>query len=332
VGRHPAAKVKKSGLSAADVGNSAANCRRQNFRDGYYCFLLQGLVSRGIGVITPVAVHQDILSRYKSPVLLKQGGQKAAFFVRETQWGDAVVKIGAWTSEVGLERIRREVAVLKAIDSPFFPKQFSFELETRNRFVLVEQHIPSRPLQACLSEFTKPTDALEFIAHAVSALSILWAKRIVHRDVKPDNILVRQSRVPVLIDLGIARLLDADSLTQSIAHRGPCTPVYAAPEQLKNRKATIDARTDQFSLGIVLLQLLLSGQHPFDPAFVGTGDSIVENILNGRWSSAGADYAKNPKLCALVAKLMKPEPHMRYRDSVSLVADINEAREEANRV
>ena len=63
---------------------------------------------------------------------------------------------------------------------------------------------------------------------------------------------------------------------------GPCTPVYAAPEQLSNNKSIIDARTDFFALGIIALELYL-GVHPFDPSFVGNQYSIVENILQNKF-------------------------------------------------
>lgn len=67
--------------------------------------------------------------------------------------------------------------------------------------------------------------------------------------------------MPCIIDLGIARFLDLESLTRTISPMGPCTPIYAAPEQLTNNKALIDPRTDFFGLGIIALELYL-GVYP----------------------------------------------------------------------
>jgi serine/threonine-protein kinase len=170
--------------------------------------------------------------------------------------------------------------------------------------------------------FASSSQALRFVRHLAAALKLLWDRRIVHRDVKPDNILVKADNTPVVIDLGIARLLDSESLTVSHAARGPCTPVYAAPEQLRNRKAMIDPRTDQFALGIVLVQLLLKGAHPFDPNLVGAGDSVVHNILAGRWYCPAPPLV-SPATQSITRRLLGSEPHERFRSSQMLLSELD---------
>lgn len=130
-----------------------------------------------------------------------------------------------------------------------------------------------------------------------------------------------------IIDLGIARLLDLESLTYSFVARGPCTPYYAAPEQLKNRKAMIDKRTDQFSIGIVLMQLVLKGNHPFDPNLIGEGESIEHNILNGKWFKEIFNNSDLQALCPLAIKLLGNEPFERYRQPDSLLNAIDRCLE-----
>jgi serine/threonine-protein kinase len=270
-----------------------------------------------------VVDHGDLLASYRNPRLLKRGGQKAAYRVTTSNGGDAVVKIGAYASPTSLERARREVDTLRSITSPYYPRQHDFQTAAGDRFIVTEEYIDSAPLADCMGRFTTPASAFGLIAHLVSGLRLLWDRRIVHRDVKPDNILVRPTGVPVIIDLGIARLLDADSLTVSHAMRGPCTPVYAAPEQLRNRKTAIDARTDQFALGIILVQLLLRGQHPFHPATAGGGDSIVQNILDGRWHRPVVTPPLPQRAIAFASTLLGREPHERYRTTDLLVAELN---------
>ena len=107
-------------------------------------------------------------------------------------------------------------------------------------------------------------------------LDVIWRRNVVHRDIKPANILITPAGEPRVIDLGIARFLDDTSLTASIACCGPATPIYAAPEQLINRKAMINVRTDFFLLGILVLELM-HGFHPFDPQHVGNQNSLIEN-------------------------------------------------------
>ena len=223
--------------------------------------------------------HQKILGDYLDVVLLKQGGQKAAYRGRHPAYGQVVVKIGTYASLNGLKRIQREVEVLRGLSSVYYPRNIAFTTNPPNYFVIVEEYVPSTPLSYCLDQFLKPKDSLGFLKHLVTGLSVIWDKRVVHRDVKPDNILVLADATPKIIDLGIARLLDDESLTRTINAREPCTPNYAAPEQLKNRKAQIDQRADQFGLGIVFVQLALGGDHPFDPSVVGGGDSIGRQYL-----------------------------------------------------
>lgn len=272
--------------------------------------------------------HDDILSEYSEVSLLKRGGQRAVYRVTAPKLGVVVLKIGEYSSPQALERIRREVAVLRGLDSPYFPKNLGFETHGANTFILLEEYVPSRPLSECLGEFTAPRRALGLAQHLVGGLDLLWQKRVVHRDVKPDNILITSDGKPKIIDLGIARLLDSESLTRTLNAVGPCTPVYAAPEQLRNRKAKIDHRTDQFNLGMIFVQLLLGGRHPFDPRVVGRGESIVANILNNLWASEVFRGLNLPgPWNRLALRLLGNEPFMRYRTTAELVAGLGACEE-----
>lgn len=94
------------------------------------------------------------------------------------------------------------------------------------------------------------------------ALGQVEAARLVHRDIKPENIMLTHDGRIVLIDFGIARHLDAISLTSSFAMFGPMTIGYCAPEQINNQKRAISIRTDLFALGIVLYEMV-TGRNPF---------------------------------------------------------------------
>jgi serine/threonine protein kinase len=143
-------------------------------------------------------------------------------------------------------------------------------------------------------------------------LDAIWQRGVVHRDLKPANILIVTDSFPRIIDLGIARLVGGASLTKTYFMMGPCTPNYAAPEQLTNRKSEIDFRTDQFLLGILLVQLMAGGEHPFDPKSVG-GPSIVMNILAGNWDRAVVRTAEFVSFEPFVTRLLSLEPYQRFR-------------------
>ncbi|WP_421908257.1 serine/threonine protein kinase [Methanolacinia petrolearia] len=233
--------------------------------------------------------YEDLISNYGDPKLIFKGGQRVVFIVDHPIYGDIALKIGDYQTEANpkgwdINRIQREIEILKKIDSPYYPKNFNFELlPESSRYIIYEEFIESTPLSKCMDKFTNPIDILELIRSTTTGLNVLWVQKIVHRDLKPDNILINQNNEPVIIDLGITRNLEADSLTQTILG-GPHTPEYAAPELLIYNKNDINHRTDQFSLGIIFIQLLLKGKHPFSPSLVG-GTTIRENIVNDRWYS-----------------------------------------------
>ena len=260
----------------------------------------------------------SILAQFQNPILLKEGGQKKVYRATDPVEGQIILKIGSAENAQSLERIRREVEILREIDSPYYPKNIDFRVFPGASFLIVEEYLNAQPLTALLNKFVEPSAAVALVSNLVTGLEVLWCRRIVHRDVKPDNILISADGLPKIIDLGIARLLDDESLTRTLAPRGPCTPVYAAPEQLLNRKDAIDHRTDQFSTGILFLQLLLGGAHPFDPDLVGRGQSIVDNILDDCWFRGTLDQEPLDRFRRVLTRMLGKEPYMRFRNAVLL--------------
>jgi serine/threonine-protein kinase len=267
--------------------------------------------------------YDDILENYPDAEEIGRGGQKVVFVVDHPNRGHCVLKIGQFQSQRTLERIRREFSVLTSLNSPYFPRVYSMEVFNDQRFVVLEQALPGIPLTEKLTEFQEPERALGLITDLVDALSLLWDRRVIHRDVKPANILIGEDDQVFVIDLGIPRLLDEVSLTHTLAARGPCTPVYAAPEQLTNRKHEINHRCDQFAIGIVLTQLLLGGRHPFDPQVVGEGDHVVYNILDGKWAFNEVECSPGSCFLPILQKILATEPHCRYRTPQMLITALN---------
>lgn len=212
---------------------------------------------------------------------LKPGGQKKVFLAEHKEYGKLIYKKGKCNSSVSLDRIKREVKILRELDSSYYPKNFYFESDAEGNFEILEELIEGVSLSECMQLFSNENTVIDFGIELIKGLMILWNKRIVHRDIKPDNIIIRNGK-PVIIDLGIARDIDGTSLTKTMYLHGPCTPVYASPEQLTNNKKIIDHRSDFFSIGILLTQLII-GANPFSPDVVGNGVGIIDNILSGQF-------------------------------------------------
>ena len=164
-----------------------------------------------------------------------------------------------------------------------------------------------------MAEFKEPKDIFRLLSSLTKGLAIIWDKNIVHRDLKPENIIIRPSGLPCIIDLGIARFIDLEALTKTISPIGPCTPIYAAPEQLNNNKNLIDPRTDFFGLGIISLELFL-GVHPFDPIIVGNHYSIVENIMQNIYALETGSVKQNNSVTEFASKTLKTQPYQRFRN------------------
>jgi serine/threonine protein kinase len=124
-----------------------------------------------------------------------------------------------------------------------------------------------------------PDVAKSYGLDLAEAILHLKSLDLVHRDIKPDNIMFRQNDDrPVLVDLGIVRDLSLDSLTQSWVARGPGTPYFSSPEQLNNEKHLVDWRSDQFSLGIVL-SISSLGKHPYE-FLSGSPEAVINAVAN----------------------------------------------------
>lgn len=260
------------------------------------------------------------------PVLesYKESGQKQVYRIIHPVYGECIMKKGKCFSHMSLERIKREVNILKEIDSIYFPKNHEFNYSNTGEFTIFEEYINSKTLSESKAEFKgNEIKSLKLLLSIVEGLEIIWNKRIVHRDLKPDNILILPDGSPVIIDLGIARILDEKSLTLTIQQNGPCTPVYASPEQILNKKNSIDIRSDFFSLAIILAELIM-GEHPFSVNVVGSGMSTFDNLLHNRYKLQYKDVVISDKTSAIIDKLLKIEPYERLRGVKQLTERIHE--------
>ena len=158
--------------------------------------------------------------------------------------------------------------------------------------------------------------AIEVIADACQALNFSHQHGIIHRDVKPANIMISKTGAVKVMDFGIARALaDANSVTQTAAVIG--TAQYLSPEQARGEK--VDARSDVYSLGCVLYEIL-TGEPPF------TGDSPVavayQHVREDPVPPSQRHNDISPELDAVVLKALAKNPDNRYQSAAEMRADL----------
>jgi serine/threonine-protein kinase len=158
--------------------------------------------------------------------------------------------------------------------------------------------------------------AIEVIADASQALNFSHQHGIIHRDVKPANIMISKTGAVKVMDFGIARALaDANSVTQTAAVIG--TAQYLSPEQARGEK--VDARSDVYSLGCVLYEIL-TGEPPF------TGDSPVavayQHVREDPVPPSQRHNDITPDLDAVVLKALAKNPDNRYQSAAEMHADL----------
>jgi eukaryotic-like serine/threonine-protein kinase len=264
-----------------------------------------------------MALLNDVIAECREVEALAEGGQKKVFAALHPRFGQVVIKRGEYRYTTTLERVAREVELLRELDSRYYPRLHEFHVDTDSmEFLILEERLDAIELTHTRDRFSDDVEIRGLLQKLVCALNVIWSRNVIHRDLKPANILITPDGEPRIIDLGIARFLDDTSLTATLAARGPATPIYAAPEQLMNKKTMINHRTDFFLLGIVILEQML-GFHPHDPRYVGNGVSLVENLMQGKYVRPEA--TRDPVLTEFVVRVLHPQPFRRFRNVQALM-------------
>ena len=168
---------------------------------------------------------------------------------------------------VDLARAEREIQAVQRLNSAYVPVIISsglrrvvaddqvFILERYVEGVSYREKLRSQPVQ-------NAKDVVDLISALLAACRDFEAAKIVHRDLKPENLIIGPDGKVWVIDFGIVRHLDLQSLTADGLYGGVGTLGYAAPEQFQNIKADINVRTDLFGLGVIAYESL-AGYNPF---------------------------------------------------------------------
>lgn len=221
-----------------------------------------------------------------------------------------------------VERFRREAQAAANLSHPNIVPVFDWGEDGGTYFIVME-FVEGRPLSAILRTAgpLHPDRAAEIAADVAGALAYAHRHHVVHRDVKPGNILITDEGTVKVTDFGIARAVNTEeSLTQTGAVMGTAT--YFSPEQAEG--VGVDHRTDIYSLGVVLFEMV-TGRPPF------LGESPVAVASKHVREDPPAPHTINPSvppdLEAIIAKSMAKSPEFRYATGDDMRVDLLRFRE-----
>ena len=220
-----------------------------------------------------------------------------------------------------VERFRREAQAAARLNHASIVGVYDHGTDNGTQFIVME-FIEGRTLADALGAGRQPTpiQAAEVTQHICEALAAAHAQGVVHRDIKPENIMVTRDGTVKVMDFGIARLLTGpETAPQTSAVLG--TASYLSPEQAQGQP--VDARTDIYSLGTVLYEML-TGRPPF------TGDSPVAIAYKHVNEPPVPPSQRNPdvppSLDAVVMRALAKNPANRYQSAGEFAEDLDRVR------
>jgi eukaryotic-like serine/threonine-protein kinase len=263
--------------------------------------------------------------RYRLESKLGSGGMSTVYLARDVtleRWVAVKVMHREMSDQPDqIERFRREARAVAQLSHPNVVSVIDAGEDGGYPYIVFE-YVDGETLKQRI-ERVGPLPVAEATAYAIEigrGLAAAHARRLVHRDVKPQNVLIDSEGRAKVTDFGIARSLEADGLTQTGRVLG--TTDYVSPEQAMGRG--VDARTDIYSLGVLLYEML-TGEVPF------TADSVVGVAMKHVNEDMPDVQKRRPEassaLAAVIERATAKDPKQRYPQMASCLADLEAALE-----
>lgn len=325
------------------ISNICPKCGAEIFSDAAEGLCTACLLETGLGVFTETPGKADESERvtgkkngtpYKKSTprslgdyeLLDEigrGGQGAVYRARQKSLNRTValkvVSAGHWTTPARLKRFRLEAETAASLDNPNIVPIYEVGESDESCYFSMKL-VEGPPLdQLVRRELFPIRRTVELIAKLARAVHYAHQRSVLHRDIKPGNILIDAKGEPHLTDFGLARLTETEStVTRTIETLG--TPSYMAPEQALGNNTQLTSATDVYGLGAVLYHLL-TGHPPFAG---GTTYDTIRLLLE---TEPRHPRLWNPKidrdLTTICLKCIEKDPQRRYPTALALAEDLN---------
>src|SRR5437870_554043 len=316
--------------AATSASRVCGKCGSKIFADAPQGFCGLCLFKTGLGPLdeddesfgsSPVGMPTDF-DDYELLKEIGRGGQGVVYRARQKSLNRTValkvIGVGHWDSEAHLRRFRLEAEAAASLNHPFIVP--IHEIRERNGCCYFSMNLVEGGQldEAVKRQVISIRRAVELIAKLARDVHYAHENGILHRDIKPGNILLDDKDEPHLTDFGLARLVETEStVTRTLEVLGK--PSYMAPQQAAGNNAQLTSATDVYGLGAVLYQLL-TGHPPFAG---GTTYETVRMVLETQ--------PRQPRLCnpkvdrdleTICLKCLEKEPARRYASAQLLAEDI----------
>lgn len=296
-------------------------------------FMAQPALDLGLKVLSRAAEESmigKVLGPYRVLSKLGKGGMGEVYLAEDTKLGRRValkflpqeLVNDSWARR----QLEKEAQAVAKLDHPNICSVYDFENSGEHSFIVM-QFVEGETLADLISKKSIESDKILPLARQiVSALAEAHAHGIIHRDIKPRNIMVTPGGNVKVLDFGLAKTLrpkSHDSMEDSVSKFSevglvPGTIRYMSPEQLRNER--LDYRSDIFAVGTVLYEIV-SGTNPFDR---NTGPEVISAILSSEPKPLTQNGVVFPKcLNAIIQHCLAKRPEDRYQSANELLLDLD---------
>ncbi|QRN99170.1 AAA family ATPase [Archangium violaceum] len=267
------------------------------------------------------------ISGYRVVGLIRGTGSNALFHaVREADGLPVIIKTPVMASpgRAESERYRREFGILQRLrDVRGVARPYACEWISERPVLLLER-VQGQPLSESTGQPLEPSRFLNLALSLVATLGEVHCRDVIHKDIKPSNIILEPSGEARLIDFGVATLQKVEYLDAAPTHLVEGTLAYMSPEQTGRMNRAVDYRTDFYSLGVMFYELL-TGRRPFQ------GRDALEWFHVHMAQAPRPPHELNPRvppaLSAVVLKLLAKTAEERYQSAEGLRADLERCRD-----
>src|SRR5437762_8381610 len=282
------------------------------------------------------------LGRYGIRSQIGEGGMGEVYLAQDTKL-DRKVALKILPAEVAAhsDRMKRFVQEAKAASALNHPNIITiYEIdETASGHFIATEFIEGETLREREQKPLQLGESLDIATQIASALAAAHAAGIVHRDIKPENVMLRHDGIVKVLDFGLAKLseppavaggpvVDTEAPTRANVKTDPGvvmgTAIYMSPEQA--RGLPVDSRTDIFSLGVVIYEML-AGRLPFEGS---NNNEILASILSDKGPSPLARYSREipSELERIVSKALRKAREKRYQTTKDLLLDLQSLKQQ----